>query len=730
MTLAERWKEWRFSVRYRLLLIVIASVLPMTLAACLVAYTNFGRRQADIASSMLASTRSYSKIIDQELRDIQADLEILAKSPQLASGDFSILRDRTLMALANRPESDIILADETGQQVFNSYLPPEAPLPKRNVPDRVRRVFETGEKSVSGVYRGAVTGRYMISIDVPVMRAGRVVFDLAMTIPVDHLIDALMLPPLPKEWTATILDSQGAIVMRTGDQNRLQGQKFDMPVTEHRMRDSAEGVLEDAGSTGEPSLVGYSHSKSSGWTVFISVPKALVERDLWQWLYLSVGGTLFLGNLGLALALSLGDSLSTSLDELASATLKLGQGNPQKISGMDLKETRIIASSITMAGDLLMKRDAELRNSIVLADKRAQLLDTTLESIAEGLFVLGADGTIQRLNQQAMRMFPFLAEGERVETNDGHPPLDVLRDGVPLLLDEIPAFRALRGEIVTGEELFFSDGAEIRFWGSVNAAPIYGPEGSIAGAVVTVQDITKRKTDEAFRADVERIVRHDIKSPLFSLHAMAELAFKRGVGNQFDDHVPHILHQIRNVTLMVDSVDKLLQMEGGAYEVQKTACSCARLFDSVRMTNDSLLEQSGVTLLMSPDEHHHILEGEEVLLEEMIQNLVKNAIEASPKGGVVEVTHKHERLGDKIEFHNEGAIPLCVRSNFFEKYVTSGKAYGTGLGTYSARLIAKAHGGDITFATSDREGTTITVTLPCGRDSSVCCAPAAVPPQC
>ena len=60
---------------------------------------------------------------------------------------------------------------------------------------------------------------------------------------------------------------------------------------------------------------------------------------------------------------------------------------------------------------------------------------------------------------------------------------------------------------------------------------------------------------------------------------------------------------------------------------------------------------------------------------------------------------------------NKGAVPESVRERFFEKYATAGKARGTGLGTYSARLIALSHGGDIAMATDDA-GTVVTVRLP------------------
>ena len=62
--------------------------------------------------------------------------------------------------------------------------------------------------------------------------------------------------------------------------------------------------------------------------------------------------------------------------------------------------------------------------------------------------------------------------------------------------------------------------------------------------------------------------------------------------------------------------------------------------------------------------------------------------------------------------HNEGAVPMPVREHFFEKYVTHGKTHGTGIGTYSARLMAETQGGRIAMETSDESGTRLSVTLP------------------
>ena len=73
---------------------------------------------------------------------------------------------------------------------------------------------------------------------------------------------------------------------------------------------------------------------------------------------------------------------------------------------------------------------------------------------------------------------------------------------------------------------------------------------------------------------------------------------------------------------------------------------------------------------------------------------------------------RREEKQARIVLTNQGAVPESIRERFFEKYVTAGKPKGTGLGAYSARRIALAHGGDIAMTTDDATGTVVTVCLP------------------
>ncbi|RYF49932.1 MAG: response regulator [Cytophagaceae bacterium] len=102
--------------------------------------------------------------------------------------------------------------------------------------------------------------------------------------------------------------------------------------------------------------------------------------------------------------------------------------------------------------------------------------------------------------------------------------------------------------------------------------------------------------------------------------------------------------------------------------------------------------------------------GNHLLTTLVVENLVRNALEAAPEYSVVTLgLYQGSRVG--LLIHNEGEVSELIRDEFFEKYVTHGKQSGLGLGTYSARLIARAQGGDLTMTSSAENGTLLVLKL-------------------
>ncbi len=100
----------------------------------------------------------------------------------------------------------------------------------------------------------------------------------------------------------------------------------------------------------------------------------------------------------------------------------------------------------------------------------------------------------------------------------------------------------------------------------------------------------------------------------------------------------------------------------------------------------------------------------------MLGNLLKNAVEASTEGQIVSIRLIADSAATpdraKIEIHNPTEVPESLKSRFFERYTTSGKQQGTGIGTYSAKLLCEVQNGDIKMQSDAENGTVITLSLP------------------
>jgi PAS domain S-box-containing protein len=301
-------KHRRCSIRLRLAYLVLACVLPVWIVAGFLVYRNYQSKRALTEQRMLETARALSMVVDRELSNMQASLRALATSPSLVSGDLPAFYRQALVVQKANPGAYMILADARGQLLINSFLPFGAPLPKRNVPDAVRQVYATGRPLVTNVFHGASSGRLQISVDVPVFRDGQVIYDLAMTIPVDRFVTILLQQHLPPEWLGRIFDSNQVEVARSRLAKDFVG-RYAVPVMAQRMRDSAEGTAEAINFEGVPMFNSFSRSASSGWTVVIGVPKAIMMAEIWHWLWWTLAGTALLSLTGIALALPIGRSV-------------------------------------------------------------------------------------------------------------------------------------------------------------------------------------------------------------------------------------------------------------------------------------------------------------------------------------------------------------------------------------------------------------------------------------
>ena len=223
----------------------------------------------------------------------------------------------------------------------------------------------------------------------------------------------------------------------------------------------------------------------------------------------------------------------------------------------------------------------------------------------------------------------------------------------------------------------------------------------------------------AFREEVEHIARHDLKSPL-SVIILAPELIRRAGGSLTDKQLSYlgmIESAGRRLLDMINLSLDLFKMEQGMYTLRPESVDFLRVARDVISHNAPLMNVKGLSAVIlagdrpATEADTFVMPGEMLLCYSMLGNLLKNACEASPDGE--SVTLRFDR-GDsmRVSIRNRGAVPESVRDRFFEKFSTSGKEQGTGLGTYSAKLIAEIHGARIAVDTSVPDFTTVTLCFP------------------
>lgn len=218
------------------------------------------------------------------------------------------------------------------------------------------------------------------------------------------------------------------------------------------------------------------------------------------------------------------------------------------------------------------------------------------------------------------------------------------------------------------------------------------------------------------REEVERIARHDLKTPLASIATVPRLLRERQrLSPENDELLGTVERAAMRVLSMVNLSLDLYRMEEGTYRLRAQAVDLAALAQAAQRELEAHAQSKQLRLVLDLPAEPVYAQGEELLCYSILANLLKNALEASPDGGTVRVTLR--RISDAngevvgLDVHNAGQVPEEVRDRFFEKYATHGKSGGNGLGCYSARLMARVQRGALRM-TSTEQGTTLSLRLP------------------
>jgi PAS domain S-box-containing protein len=249
-------------------------------------------------------------------------------------------------------------------------------------------------------------------------------------------------------------------------------------------------------------------------------------------------------------------------------------------------------------------------------------------------------------------------------------------------------------------------------WHMSNAGPLKDDQGRPALYVGIARDITYKKELEKLREDVDRMVHHDLKTPLNGIIGLSELLNSRyNLSEEQRELVMLIEDRGRYMLEMLNQSLNFYKIEAGTYHYKPEYVDLIDLLRNIIIGMAKSIEIKFFVnrKCVTRNDTLFIL-AEDFLLKSIFSNLLINAVEASPTNGVVKVDIIHNKE-TKVVISNQGEVPAEMRDRFFEKYATQGKKDGTGLGTYIARLMVDVIGGEISLNALEKE-TQVVVSFP------------------
>jgi len=220
------------------------------------------------------------------------------------------------------------------------------------------------------------------------------------------------------------------------------------------------------------------------------------------------------------------------------------------------------------------------------------------------------------------------------------------------------------------------------------------------------------------KEDIEHIIHHDSRSALASLAIAPNLLLDNA--NLTSQQIDIIKEMKKSATRLINLFDMnlaLQRIEHGKFIIKATTINVLDIILSVVSLHETTIQTKKLSIKTKvlgargeQDEAFYIY-GNQVLTFNILNNLISNAIESSHNFS--EICIYLDKNGcSSISITNTGEVPDRIRDVFFNKFVTADKKHGTGIGTYSAMLMAKAQNGNIILDSSEFDATTIIVTFP------------------
>jgi PAS domain S-box-containing protein len=344
---------------------------------------------------------------------------------------------------------------------------------------------------------------------------------------------------------------------------------------------------------------------------------------------------------------------------------------------------------------MVRARTAELNENI-------RLMQGILSSMSSGVVLLIGDGRVKLINSHGAWIL-------------GRNHEDLVGKNLAEVVPETAAFLSARagtyGEITvrTPDERTMPVG--------FTTSPFPGSEGEQDGFIVVFHDLTELKALQGELLNKERFasmgrvvagVAHEIRNPLFGISAIGQILERDLKDPEHRELVQALLSEAKRLNQLVED----LLMYGRPMKLKREEADLRILWEAVLDMHHDELQRRNIKVTGDYVVRHPIAYFDPHQVRQVFLNLLRNAIEAMPLGGTINITMLLADSDLLFQVSDTGiGMPKKSLEHIFELFFTT-KPKGTGLGLAICRKIMRDHGGDVTIDSVEGKGTTATITLP------------------
>ena len=359
-------------------------------------------------------------------------------------------------------------------------------------------------------------------------------------------------------------------------------------------------------------------------------------------------------------------------------------------------------------------RNARLYTEV---NREKQRIDAMLDSTADGILILKPDHAIERTNAAFARMFSL--PQDEIQTKKHGDVIQWIKPPHGITLEKAEA----GGWPLSPQAHLYVEGDIERPNGQpplpvgISYAPLLTLDGTLINTIATVRDITRFRQADELKSEFISVVSHELKTPVALIKGYTSTLRRDDVewdSKVLQNSLQVIEEEADRLTHLIENLLDASRLQAGGMNLKRSDLAMPQLVQ--RLAERFQVQTQNHKIIVDIPEDFPVIMADDVRIEQVISNLISNAIKYAPDGVII-ISGQARKDEVIICVTDEGpGIATGDMPHIFDRFYrapeTSRKTKGAGLGLYLARAIVEAHNGMMWADPKTENGTKICFCLP------------------